>query len=352
MSCQFWLHWFPIPGQIESVAHQAEDLGFDGLLLADSQNLVGDPFVALGILAQTTTRLGLGTGIVNPLTRHPAVVASAMASLQLETGGRAALGVGRGDSSLAQIGLRPPSTGQLGRFVGQVRGFLRGDTVDLNGTPSRLGWLDPTTFTPPPVELAATGPKTIALAATTSDRTMLTLGADPNRLAAAITVARRARASAGLDPAQLRVGAYVNIACSPDQAEARDLVRGSAAIFAHFATTGPTRTTATSTHDDAQVMSTLGGTYNEAEHGLSTATQATILDDDFLDRFTIAGTPAQCRTRLAELIGLGLDRIVLVPGSRDSDPQLLEDSNRRIATQVLPALRGPKDTDACPQTLG
>jgi 5,10-methylenetetrahydromethanopterin reductase len=108
MTCEFWMHWFPIPGQVERVAEQAEQLGFDGLLLADSQNLVGDPFVALGILAKTTTGLSLGTGIVKPLTRHPAVIASAMASLQIETGGRAVLGVGRGDSSLAQIGLPHP----------------------------------------------------------------------------------------------------------------------------------------------------------------------------------------------------------------------------------------------------
>lgn len=36
------------------------------MLLADSQNLVGDPFVALGILAKTTIRLGLGTGMLSP----------------------------------------------------------------------------------------------------------------------------------------------------------------------------------------------------------------------------------------------------------------------------------------------
>ena len=333
------MHWFPIPGQIETVAERAETLGFDGLLLADSQNLVGDPFVALGILAKATTSLGLGTGIVNPLTRHPAVVASAMASLQLETGGRAALGVGRGDSSLAQIGLAPSSTAQLGQFVERVRGLLRGDTIELNGYPSRLHWIDSATFTPPPVELAATGPKTIALAATSSDRLMLTLGADTRRIDAAITLARRARVTAGLDPTDLHVGAYVNIACTPDPSEARDLVRGSAAIFAHFASTHPAKVGVSPSGGEASVISALATTYNEAEHGLSNAKHATSLDDGFLDQFTIAGTPEHCRTRLAELVELGLDRIILVPGSRDSSPVLLDESNQRIAQEVLPAFR-------------
>jgi 5,10-methylenetetrahydromethanopterin reductase len=339
MTCEFWMHWFPIPGQVETVAERAEERGFDGLLLADSQNLVGDPFVALGILAKATTHLGLGTGIVNPLTRHPAVVASAMASLQIETGGRAALGVGRGDSSLAQIGLRPPSTNELGVFVSRVRGFLRADTIDLDGTPSRLTWLNPSSFTPPPVELAATGPRTIALAATISDRLMLTLGADPNQVSAAITLARQARVAHGLDPATLRVGAYINIACTPNLAQARDLVRGSTAIFAHFASMRAAPPSPDQTAHDATTISALGTNYDAATHGLSTARNASSMDDPFIDRFAIVGSAQRCRTRLAELIRLGLDRIVLVPGSRDSDPQQLDHSNRRIAADVLPALR-------------
>ena len=82
------MHGFPVPGRCEETAAQAERLGFDGLLLADSQNLVGDVFVELGVLARTTDRLGLGTGVINPVTRHPAVTAAAIASVQLESGGR------------------------------------------------------------------------------------------------------------------------------------------------------------------------------------------------------------------------------------------------------------------------
>ena len=48
VTCEFWLHGFPVPGQAHRLAVRAEELGFDGLLLADSQNLVGDPFVELG----------------------------------------------------------------------------------------------------------------------------------------------------------------------------------------------------------------------------------------------------------------------------------------------------------------
>ena len=46
---QVWLHGFPVPGRCEETAAQAERLGFDGLLLADSQNLVGDVFPRAGV---------------------------------------------------------------------------------------------------------------------------------------------------------------------------------------------------------------------------------------------------------------------------------------------------------------
>jgi Luciferase-like monooxygenase len=78
---EVWLHGFPVPGRCGETAAQAERLGFDGLLLADSQNLVGDVFVELGVLARATRRLGLGTGVINPVTRHPAVIAAAIGSV-------------------------------------------------------------------------------------------------------------------------------------------------------------------------------------------------------------------------------------------------------------------------------
>jgi 5,10-methylenetetrahydromethanopterin reductase len=339
VTCEFWLHGFPVPGQAQRLAVRAEELGFDGLLLADSQNLVGDPFVELGLLTQVTTRLGLGTGIVNPVTRHPAVVASAMASLQAESGGRAVLGLGRGDSSLGQIGVKPPRTDQLAVFIARVRGYLRGEEVDLDGQPSRIAWIAAAGITPPPVELAATGPRTIALAATASDRVMLTLGADPDRIARAIELARAARSAAGLDPDQLRVGAYLNVGCHRDLPVARDLVRGSAAIFARFSALSAAASAGLGGHD-GRVVADAGSDYDQSRHGLASASAAGVLDDAFLDRFAVLGPPQRCADRLRELVALGLDRVVVVPGSRDSDPALLDATNASLAQEVLPALRG------------
>jgi alkanesulfonate monooxygenase SsuD/methylene tetrahydromethanopterin reductase-like flavin-dependent oxidoreductase (luciferase family) len=68
---QVWMHGFPVPGRTSDLARQAEDLGFDGLLLADSQNLVGDPFVELGVVAGATqaVRCWESAGVTPPWRR-------------------------------------------------------------------------------------------------------------------------------------------------------------------------------------------------------------------------------------------------------------------------------------------
>ena len=351
---QVWMHGFPVPGHTADLAREAEDLGFDGLLLADSQNLVGDPFVELGVAAGATSRIGLGTGIVNLVTRHPAVVAAAITSVQVESGGRAVLGVGRGDSSLAQIGLAPPPAGRLRDLVTQVRGYLRGEAVTADGTTSRIGWIAATGLPAVPVEVAATGPRTIAFAATLADRVMFTGGAEPSRVVWALSVARRARAAAGLDPAGLRMGAYLNVGCDPNLSAACALVRGSTAIFAHFSSMPGASGHGFSPPDEATIRQ-VGTVYDETRHGLSHAAHTAVLDDPFVARFAVVGSPERCLARLRQLIALGLDRIVMVPGSRDADPARLARSNERFAREVLPALKetSPAEPEpARPQPAG
>jgi 5,10-methylenetetrahydromethanopterin reductase len=108
-------------------------------------------------------------------------------------------------------------------------------------------------------------------------------------------------------------------------------------IFVHYASEGPPEVLPV---EDREIVERVGATYDERNHGLSTASHAAQLPDEFLDRFAVVGPADRCTERLRELLGLGLGRIVVVPGSRDADPQALAESNARFASEVLPALRG------------
>ncbi len=330
---EVWLHAFAFPHRVAETARWAEERGFDGMLVADSQNLNADVWIELALAAAATSRLRLGPGVTNPATRHPAVTASAAATLQEESGGRAVLGLGRGDSALARIGREPVPVAELERALAVVQGFLSGESVELDDGPSEIGWIAASPQPKVPVMVAATGPHVIAVAARRAERVDFTVGAEPDRLAWAVGGARSA-AVAG-EPS---LGAFVNIGVHGDRAVARDLVRGSTAIFARFATEGaPADGLSEVTRSGIE---RLGADYDEARHGQAGAAHARGLEDGFIDRFAVVGTPDEVVERLRAIEATGIERVVAVPGSLDADPDLLAESNELFAAEVLPRIAG------------
>src|SRR5437764_326721 len=107
MTLELYTMSIPETGFAEVFARRAEEAGWDGITYTDSQNLVGDPFIAMALGAKVTERLQFMTGVSNVATRHPAALATAIATVQETSGGRAALGIGRGDTALFHLG-RPP----------------------------------------------------------------------------------------------------------------------------------------------------------------------------------------------------------------------------------------------------
>ena len=79
--------------------------------------------------------------------------------------------------------------------------------------------------------------------------------------------------------------------------------------------------------------------YVEHDHGLGSAAHSKLLPDEFLDRFAVIGPPERVVERLRELADLGVRRFVLVPASRDADPDAVAASNELLAREVLPHLR-------------
>ena len=55
------------PGQGERLGAAAEADGYDIALLSDSQNLRGDPYGQLALMARSTERVRIGTGVTNPV---------------------------------------------------------------------------------------------------------------------------------------------------------------------------------------------------------------------------------------------------------------------------------------------
>jgi 5,10-methylenetetrahydromethanopterin reductase len=337
-----------------ATARRVEEEGWDGLSLVDSQNLSGDVYVALTTAAVATERLLLATGVTNPVTRHPAVTAGAIGSVHSVSGGRAALAIGRGDSALAHLGRAPARVGDLERYLAAVQAYLRGDEIPFEqldfgegiappvhelelaataGT-STISWL-PGRRPKVPVEVAATGPKVIAVAARHADRILFALGASAERLRWGIETARLARVAAGLDPDTLDYGAYINVVCHPDRAVARDLARGGLSTFARFSVmhgdvVGPA--------DDGQrrVFQQLHDSYDMRSHTRADSEQARALTDDFVDAYAVVGPAGHCLDRLAELSELGLTKLIAIGAGLGTDGDAATEAHHRFVTEVLP----------------
>ncbi len=333
MMCEMelWLHGFAFPGRVAELARSAEEWGFTGLLVADSQNLTADIWVELALAAAATSRVRLGPGVTNPVTRHIAVTASAAATLQAESDGRATLGFAQGDSALSQIGQRRLSVAAFERSLQELQALLRGEEVQLpTGSPCRIRWLYGSNFPKVPVQVAATGRRTIAAAARNAEGVDLTLGAELERLRWGVATARQA----GSDT--LAVGAYINVAVDPDRDRARELVRGSVATFARFSSAAESAIPLSEPTRRGVAKAAAG--YQQARHGETGAAFAQRLDDDFIDRFAIAGPADEVRDRLAAIRACGIERLIVVPASLDSDAEAVRQSLQRFARDVLPEL--------------
>ena len=345
-SPSFWMLGVAHPGLATRTAVWAEEAGWNGMLVVDSQNLSGDPYVALALAAKETSTLGLGTGVTNPLTRHPAVTATAIATVQAESGGRAVLGIGRGDSSLAHLGVAPAPVGVFEDYLRRLQAYLRGDDVSLEpehgrqgieslglaGTPqtSRIHWLRPEQAKVP-VEVAATGPKVLALAGRHADRVMVAVGAEPERVAWAIETARASGDG-------VAIGAYVNAVAHPDADVARRLASGGMSTFARFSimhgsVSGP------ADEEERSVMASVREAYDMQLHTRGSSPQAKALTPAFIDRFGAVGPPDVVVARLQALVDLGVDRIACIgpagPFLRDEAAE----AARCFTDEVLPALR-------------
>ena len=330
----------PEPGRTAQTARMIEDLGLDHVVFADSQNLAPEVWGQLMLAASATSRVRLGPGVTNSVTRDPAVTASAALALQAESHGRAVLGIGRGDSSVQRIGKREDSVAGFEQYLVRLQTYLRGETVDREGFGSRIEWLDRVKVAKVPVEVAATGRKVIEVAARHADAICFAVGADPNHLADVLAHAKATVRAAGRAPDSLRYGAFVNCVVHDDVQVARDAVRGSVATFARFSSFNGSRIGGLPGPLQGAARF-LRAHYDMRQHTRTGVQHATGLGDEFVDWFGIAGPVVNAVSRFRQIEALGLDFCTVIPGSTGMPREIAAASLMSLASAVLPALRAP-----------
>jgi 5,10-methylenetetrahydromethanopterin reductase len=348
---EVWTNGAGLPRAFVHRAVEAERVGFDGVTIVDSQNLSGDCYVALAAAARETGNIKLGTGVTNPFTRHAAVTACAISTVHAESGGRAVLGIGRGDSALAHLGFAPVPIPVFRRYLEDLQGYLRGDevpfdaagnvdTLGLANVPhaSRIAWLRPGRFPKVLVDVAATGPKVITMAAKVADAVTLAVGASEERVRWGIETAKAARKAAGLDPGGIAFGAYVNVVVHDDPEVARRLGEGGLSLFGRLQamygeTVGP------ATEASRVATEAIHDAYDMTRHSRAGSPQAGMITSEFATEFGVFGPADYCIQRLRALATLGVSRFVVVGATREVDPAAGAMAEERFIEEVLPALK-------------
>jgi 5,10-methylenetetrahydromethanopterin reductase len=343
MATEFGIVMEPSPGYTARLAVEIEAMGFDALMCPDTQCLSPDPYGQLSLAAARTSRIHLGTGVTNPFTRDASVTAGALATLQIESAGRARCGIGRGDSSAAHIGRRNATTEELRSYVEQLRGYLRGEDVMRGPARSRMRWLAPGELAPVPLDLACTGPATIRMASEVADRVTFAVGSAPERVAWALATLREHLKATGRERSTLHVGAYVNLVCDNDQKRAIELGRMMSGMVAHFAGMKDSPVEHLPPQLKTLAIRMKSG-YDMARHAQNEGAHLQMVDDEFVDWFSICGPPAKCLERLRALITQGLDYVYLLGGSPVAAPhgarqEAMIRQTRLFAEQVMPKLR-------------
>ncbi|RUA24852.1 MAG: hypothetical protein DSY73_03005 [Actinobacteria bacterium] len=127
----------PVPDVVD-LACLAERLGYRRCWVYDEGLVTRDVYVTLAAIALATDHIQLGPGITNPYVRHPGVTATAIATLDELSAGRAFVGIGAGGGlTLDPLGIsRDRPLTAVREMVAALRDLFDGTTVDLDGAVS------------------------------------------------------------------------------------------------------------------------------------------------------------------------------------------------------------------------
>ncbi|GII95178.1 LLM class flavin-dependent oxidoreductase [Sinosporangium siamense] len=306
-------------GSAVQVARKAEDAGYDTVWVTEDYCERG-AFALAGAIAAATSRIRVGIGVVNPWTRHPALIAMEFAALEEISGGRGVLGLGASNARwmTEQLGIpfeRPVT--RLAEAVDIVRAMLTGERVEFAGEGFRvdagLSFVPPRAA--PPIVLGVKGPRALDVAASRADGVLLSILSSAPYIAA---VRRRLGAA-------MELSAYVGLSVEGggvSRSAARGRLRPMVATYLGV-------------HGDHEITRTAGLSADLClafrEGWRSGKPRVDLVDDDLLDLFTASGTAAEAAGSLGRLAAAGLDVAVV----RD-DPEIDVDALLGAAARLMP----------------
>ena len=294
-------------------ARLAEDVGFSLVGVADSQSVFRELYATMALCAQATRRVRIGPSVTNPVTRHPAVAASGIATIDEIAPGRAFFGIGSGDSAILNLAERPATLADLRAYVETMRALLTTGEAVWQGRTTRLTWARRAI----PLYLSAEGPKTLQLAGEIADGVIVNVGLEPALVRDAVAHVHTGARRAGRDPATIDLWTLVRANVTDDVDAGISEIAMELASNAHHVF----RFTLEGKHvpgDLADAIRRVQKGYQPAAHeALGPSPNGGLLDAEpalrayLADRFGAVGPPAVVAEKLRAVVDAGISGLLI-----------------------------------------
>ena len=296
--------------ELLSLARIVDGAGVSRLGISDVA-LLRDSYQLQALCASVTANVRIGSLVTNPYVRHPAVVAAAFGTLNEVSQGRAYMGIGVG-SGLSSIGIgQQGPVRRLEEFIHAVKALLTGARVNMDGPNYRISGarLQSDITGPVPVIIGTRSPQICRLAGRVADGVVVGARELPeSALRRYQDWVREGAEEAGRDPAEVDIAPRMTVCISHDGEQAR---RSVVLYAAHYLTLGgleASRLPAAEFERISSLVAQASGWYFEANVSYP-AELDDIVGPEIIDRFTIAGTPAECLPKLQSLSEMGFSTV-------------------------------------------
>jgi 5,10-methylenetetrahydromethanopterin reductase len=264
----------------------AEAVGYDYCVVAD-EGFMPDVYACLGLAARETSRIRLGP-VTNGYTRHPAVTASAVATLNELSQGRALANLVAGGSMvLRPMGIpREAPLTVVRETIEVMRRLWSGEKVTWQGKRYRLDSAQISMGAQEiPIWLSVRGPKLLELAGREADGVVLMAKSD---LGPAIEIVEQGQRDSGSPTRRIYLD---RMAYTPEMLEE------ARALYTYAVMDSPVRMLKGLGLTDEEIVQ-----IQEAVASGGPAAAARFITADMIKNYQIAGTPAECSQMLRGLI--------------------------------------------------
>ena len=322
----------PPARRLVELAQRAEASGFTHVWVYDSPVLWQEPFVILARILAETERITVGPMVTNPGIRDWSVLASTFATLNDMYGPRTICGMGRGDSALRYIGLKPRTLEEMAEAMRIIKALVAGESVHLNGKEVRFPWVAKGWDLP--MWGAGYGPRALDCIGECADGFILQL-ADPQIFDWTFSAVRRAAVAAGRTPDALAACVAAPAYVGDDLPHQRDQLRWFGGMVGNHVADIVNRYGEQSQGVPQALTAYIKGRgdYDYSHHGRSGNPSADFVPDGVVDRFCVLGPVEHHLRKLGALRDLGV-RQFAVYLMHDAGEETLDAYGRHIVTAL------------------